>query len=39
VPRDLTVNGRPADAGQVLCAGDVIADDLGFHTQLIAVEE
>jgi hypothetical protein len=39
VPRDLTVNGQPAGAEQVLRAGDVIADDLGFHAQLIVVEE
>jgi hypothetical protein len=39
VPHDLTVNGQPAAAEQVLRAGDVIADDLGFQAQLIVVEE
>lgn len=37
-PPDLMINDKPAQGGQLLVAGDLISDSLGFEAKLIVVE-
>jgi hypothetical protein len=39
IPQDLSINGQAAEVGHIFTVGDAITDAMGFHAQLITVEE